>query len=270
MLAPPYGEAPRPLGVEPPEISASSAIVLDGASLEILYERDAFSRRAPASLTKIATAIVAAEHGNLDDRTVSLVHYWDLGDSTTMALEPGDEISVRDLLYGLMLVSGNDAAYVIARHMAGSDDAFAIAMNLLVERMQLQDTQFRNPHGLTEVGHYSTAYDLALLSRHLMANSTLREIVSTEQIIVTAERDGEEVEFDLFNHNPLLEYTPGVDGVKTGFTETAGRTFAVSVERDGRRLYIVLLDAPDRAQDAIALIEWAYEAHEWEGGTLLP
>lgn len=262
-LAPPYADPPARLGVPPPEISAASAIVLDGGSLEILFERHAFERRTPASLTKIATAIVAAEHGNLDDVAVSDVHYWTLGDSTTMALEPGDEISIRDLLYGMMLVSGNDAAHVIARHLAGSDEAFAIAMNLLVERLQLEDTRFLNPHGLTQEGHYSTAYDLALLSRHLMANPALYEIVSTEQLIVTALRDGEEIEFDLFNHNPLLEYTPGVDGVKTGFTVTAGRTFAVSVEREGRRLYIVLLDAPERAQDAIALIEWAYEGHEW-------
>jgi serine-type D-Ala-D-Ala carboxypeptidase (penicillin-binding protein 5/6) len=261
----PTAPPPVALGIPAPEISASAAIVMDGDSLEVLYERNARVRRSPASLTKIATAIVVAEHANLDDVATSDVHYWMLPDSTVMGLEPGDEVTLRDLLYGLMLVSGNDAAIVLARRLAGSEEAFAIAMNLLVDRLGLQDTRFQNPHGLTEPGHYSTAYDLALLSRHLMSIPELREIVGTEQLIVTGMREGEEVEFDFYNHNPLLNYTPGVDGVKTGFTEDAGRTFAVSINRDDRRVYIVLLDAVERAQDAMALIEWAYEAHTWPG-----
>ncbi len=262
-LSPPTASAPTALGIEAPEISAASAVVLDGDSLAVLYEFNARERRQPASLTKIVTAIVTVEHASLDDVAVSNVHYWDLPGSTVMGIEPNDALSLRNLLYGLMLVSGNEAAQVLAHHLAGSEEAYVVAMNLLVERLGLNDTQFRNVHGLSEPGQYSTAYDLALLSRHLMGYESLREIVGTEEITVTGVRAGEVIDFELYNHNPLLNYTDGVDGVKTGFTEEAGRTFAASVERDGHRIYVVLLDAPSRAQDAIDLIEWAYEAHDW-------
>jgi D-alanyl-D-alanine carboxypeptidase len=259
--------APEPgpiaLGVPAPEVSATSAIVVDNASLQVLYGKDAYSRRGPASLTKIATAIVTMEHARLDDVASSPVHYWDLGDSSTMGLEPGDEITVRELLFGLMLVSGNDAATVLADHVSGTEEAFVVEMNRLASRLGLQDTHFENAAGLTSPGHYSTAWDLVLLSRYLMRFPDLRTVVGTEEYTATATRSGETVTFDLYNHNPLLNYTPGVDGVKTGFTEEAGRTFSVTAERDGHRIYIVLLDTTLRAQDSQALIEWAFANHRW-------
>lgn len=254
---------PIALGTPAPEISASSAIVVDDASLQVLYGKDAYTRRGPASLTKIATAIVTMEHARLEDVATSPVHYWDLGDSSTMGLEPGDEITVRELLYGLMLVSGNDAATVLADHISGTEAAFVEEMNRLASRLGLRDTHFENAAGLTSPGHYSSAWDLVLLSRYLMRFPDLRTIVGTEEYTATATRAGETVTFDLYNHNPLLNYTPGVDGVKTGFTEEAGRTFSVTAERDGHRIYIVLLDTTLRAQDSQALIEWAFANHRW-------
>ncbi|MCK9486855.1 MAG: D-alanyl-D-alanine carboxypeptidase [Dehalococcoidia bacterium] len=258
--------APDALGIPAPEITAAAAIVLDDASLAVLYDRGAHEVRPPASVTKIATAIVAVERRPLDDLVTSPVHYWDLvieGDSSTMGLESGDVLTLRDMLLGLMLVSGNDAAIAIAEHVSGSQEAFVAEINALAERLGLEHTRFTNVAGLYEDGHYSTAWDLALLSRYLMRFPDLRQVVGTEQTVVTGERDGETVEFDLYNHNPLLNYTPGVDGVKTGFTEEAGRTFSVTAERDGHRVYIVLLDSTLRAQDSQALIEWAFENHRW-------
>ncbi len=257
---------PVALGTPAPEISAEAAIVVDDASMEVLYEKAGHERRPPASVTKIATAIVAVEHRPLDTPMTSRVHYWDLAteaDSTTMGLEPGDTLALRDLLYGLMLVSGNDAALTIAEHVAGSEEAFVREMNALAGRLGLTDTHFTNAAGLYDDEHYSSAWDLVLLSRYLMRFPDLREIVGTEQAIVTGDRGETEVEFDLYNHNPLLNYTPGVDGVKTGFTEEAGRTFSVTAERGGHRVYIVLLDTTARAQDSQALIEWAFSNHRW-------
>ena len=262
----PLAVPPTPVeGVPFPEISAGAGIVLDGDSLAVLWDRNAHGRREPASVTKMMTAILAAENASMDAVFTSDVHHWALEwDSSTMGLEPGDQLTLRDLLLGMMLVSGNDAAIVIGRHIAGSDQAFVDAMNVLAARMGLQDTHFMNAHGFSQPGHYSSAYDLALIARYLMSIPALREIVGTEEITVTGVgAEGQERSFDLYNHNPLLNYTPGVDGVKTGFTEGAGRTFAVTAERAGHRVYIVILDAPLRAEDSIALIEWAFAAHRW-------
>ncbi|MDA1240542.1 MAG: D-alanyl-D-alanine carboxypeptidase [Chloroflexi bacterium] len=252
-------------GVPAPIISAGAAVVIDGDSLAVLYEHNAYQQREPASLTKIATAILVAENASMEAVFTSDVHHWELEwDSSTMGLEPGDQLTVRDLLLGLMLVSGNDAAIVLGRHIAGNDAQFVDALNALALRLGLTDTHFMNPHGFSERGHYSSAHDMAMLARHLMSIPALREVVGTEVTTVTGTgADGQERTFNLYNHNPLLNYTPGVDGVKTGFTERAGRTFAASVERDGHRIYVIILDAPTRAEDAILLIEWAYAAWEW-------
>jgi D-alanyl-D-alanine carboxypeptidase len=256
---------PRSLGTPPPEISATSAIVVDDGSLAVLYDKDAYSQRAPASITKMATAILAVERGVLDEPVAADIHYWELAlwGGSTMGLEPGDVLTLRDLLYGLMLVSGNDAAQTIATHIAGSEEAFVADMNALAARLGMDATHFMNADGLSQPGHLSSAWDLVLLGRYLMRFPDLREIVGTEEITVFGMRDGLPVEFDLYNQNPLLNYTPGVDGLKTGFTEQSGRTFAFTAEREGHRVYIVLLDSALRAQDAIALVEWAFANHEW-------
>ena len=263
--APSTEVAPISLGIPVPEVSASAVIVVDDATLAVLYDKDGFTRRAPASLTKIATAIVTVERARLHEEAVSPVHYWELEDSSTMALEPGDVFTLRELLYGLMLVSGNDAAITIAEHVAGTEEAFVAEMNQLVARLGLTDTHFENTEGLSAPGHYSSAWDLAILSRYLMRFPDLRQIVGTEEHTAVGTRGGEPLALELYNHNPLLNYTPGVDGVKTGYTEEAGRTFVFTAERNGNRVYIVLLDTVLRAHDSQALIEWAFENHQWPG-----
>ncbi|MDA1009936.1 MAG: D-alanyl-D-alanine carboxypeptidase [Chloroflexi bacterium] len=266
------GPGPSSLGIPVPEVSAAAAIVVDDASLAVLYDKDGYTPRPPASVTKMATAVVALEHGRLDDVATSSLHFWDLAleDGSTMGLEPGDQVTIRELLYGLMLVSGNDAAETIAEHVTGSEEAFVAEMNALADRLGMESTRFTNPVGLSEPGHVSSPWDLMLLGRYLMRFPDLREIVATEQHIAGGLRNGEVVEFDLYNHNPLLNYTDGVDGLKTGFTEQSGRTFALTAERSGHRIYIVLMDTTLRAQDAIALVEWAFGNHVWPGNTEPP
>ena len=260
--------APRSPGLPVPELSAAAAIVVDDASMEVLYALDGYTPRPPASVTKMATAVIAAEQGRLDDVVTSTVHYWDLAyaaDSTTMGLEPGDQLTLRELLYGLLLVSGNDAAEMIAEHISGSTEAFVAEMNALAERLGMEDTHFVTVDGLSAPGHASSPWDLVLLSRYLMRFPDLRELVGTEEYTAHGTRNGEPVGYDLYNHNPLLNYTPGVDGIKTGFTEDAGRTFSLTAERDGHRVYIVLMDTVLRAQDSQELLEWAFANHVWPG-----
>lgn len=260
--------APRSLGLPVPELSAAAAIVVDDASMEVLYALDGYTPRPPASVTKMATAVIAAEQGRLDDLVTSTVHYWDLAyaaDSTTMGLEPGDQLTLRELLYGLLLVSGNDAAEMIAKHISGSTEAFVGEMNALAARLGMEDTHFVTVDGLSAPGHASSPWDLVLLSRYLMRFPDLREIVGTEEHTAEGLRNGEVVGYALYNHNPLLNYTPGVDGIKTGFTEDAGRTFSLTAERNGHRVYIVLMDTVLRAQDSQAILEWAFSNHVWPG-----
>src|SRR5690606_3653039 len=150
----------------------------------------------------------------------STVHYWDLAyeaDSTTMGLLPQDQVTLRELLYGLMLVSGNDAAEMIAEHISGSQEAFVARMNELAARLGMEATRSVTVAGLAAPGHASSPWDLVLLSRYLMRFPDRREIVSTEEYSARGIRNGEPVGYNLYNHNPLLNYPPGVDGIKTGF-----------------------------------------------------
>lgn len=261
ILVPP-ATAPPPAynGLPIPAVEAASILVFDDASATVLYERDAHRRLPPASLTKMATAILVLQAGDID-RAVTvnpdIGHYLEL-DASTMGLEPGDRFSIRDLLYGMLLPSAADAADILAAETAGSIGNFVTRMNGLAGVLGLQDTHFIDPHGIGGPGHYSSAYDLVFLARYAMTFDTFRQIVGTESYVAHGSRD-----LELLNNNPLLGYTPGVDGVKTGFTEEAGKTFVVSAVRDGHRIYVVMLDAPDRAFDAIALIDWAFAAHNW-------
>jgi D-alanyl-D-alanine carboxypeptidase len=210
---------------------------------------------------KIATAVAAIEAVDHDREGDIDVDAWQLeveGDSSVMGLEAGDRFSMRDLLYGLLLPSGSDAAVAIARAVSGSEAGFVPRMNALAARLGLRDTHFVDPDGLADVGQYSSAYDLALLARFAMSFPAFREIVSAEQWMAHGNRD-----IELLNSNPLLGYTPGVDGVKTGFTDGAGRTYVASATRDAHQIFVVLLNDQFRARDAIALIEWAFSAYRW-------
>jgi D-alanyl-D-alanine carboxypeptidase len=255
----PWGGAPalRPGAPAPPRTGALSALVLDEASAAVLYEADAHRRLPPASLTKIAAAVVALRAGDLDTEAVSDVDGFLMRGSTTMGLLAGDRISRRDLLYGLMLPSGNDAALVLGRSVAGSDDAFVARMNALVEELGLRDTSFATPHGLGRLG-YSSAYDLAILSRHAMQLPEFANVVQTTNWGVTGSR-----RYSVYNVNGFIFNYAGADGVKTGFTNGAGKTLVASATRDGHRLYAVLLNDAATTSDAAALLDWAFRNHTW-------
>jgi len=265
VLAPatvlPRSALPERLGGVPPAVQARAVLVFDDASGTALYESNSHDRLPPASLTKIATAVVVLEaHESLDtviETHPDLEKEW-LEDSSSMGLEPGDRFSLRELLYGMLMVSGGDAARELAIATAGTESAFVERMNGLAERLHLDDTHFADVQGLDASDQFSSAWDMALLSRYAMTFPVFREIVGTETHVAAGSR-----ELPLYNFNPLLNYTPGVDGIKTGFTEQAGHTFVASVERDGHRVTVVMLNAQSMALDSIALIEWAFASHRW-------
>ena len=260
-ISPPLttANAPRHVGGPAPEVEAAAVIVIDAASGAVLHEHNARTRLPPASLTKIATAALAIEGSDLDAWVRADGDYGMLdADSSLMGLATGDCFTVRDLLYGLMLWSGNDAALTIARHVAGSDEAFVASMNTFVERLGLDNTRFANPHGLHEDSLYSTAYDLAVLTRYAMTLPTF-EAIAGEHSWTTS---GSEVIL-MRTRNTFLSSYDDADGVKTGWTEEAGFTLVASATRDGKRVIAVLLNAPERASAAAMLVEWAFTDHTW-------
>ncbi len=255
-LPPPAPTGSPPLAIRalpPPPVSASAVAIVDAASGAVIYERNGHRTAPPASLTKIATAILTVESRRLDAWVPVTVDSREMGDSSVMGLRPGDCFRERDLLYGLMLPSGNDAALALGRFQAGSDDAFVGRMNALVLRLGLGETHFENAHGLNASGHYSSAYDLAMLARYAMTLPDFAGAVSARQWTALGSRT-----IALTNTNTMLGGYLGADGVKTGFTEEAGRTMVASATRDGRRVFIALLNAPDRDADARKLFDWTF------------
>jgi D-alanyl-D-alanine carboxypeptidase len=241
-----------------PVISARAAAVLDDRCGGLIFSRQAHRRLAPASLTKIAAALVALETADLDETVAVDVDGFYYGDSTVMGLETGMRLTLRDLLYGLLLPSGNDAAVAIARHIAGDVPDFVARMNAKAKSLGLADTHFTNPHGLDAPGHYSSAYDMAVLARYAMSNPTFSKIVRTK--LWQPRWPGQE----LWNGNLLLWLYPESDGVKIGWTEGAGQTMVATAQRDGRRLFVALLGSEDRYTDAIRLLDWGFQQPEEE------
>ncbi len=259
-IPPPSAPAPLPDHAKPaPQISAEAAVVIDADSGAVLFDKDARESYAPASLTKIATAILAIEGSDLGGWVENDVDSRVMHDSSLMGLLPGDCFTVADLLYGLMLPSGNDAAIALGRHLTGSDGEFVAAMNTLLHRLGLEDSNFANPHGLDEPGHHASAYDLAMLARYGMTLPEFQSVVGETYWTAHGSR-----QLSMRNGNYLLDYAD-VDGVKTGFTDDAGLTLVASATRDDRRLFVVLLNAPNRFDEARWLLDWAFEEHRWPG-----
>jgi D-alanyl-D-alanine carboxypeptidase (penicillin-binding protein 5/6) len=236
-----------------PWVSALSAVVIDGTSGEVLYDKEAHVARPPASLTKIFTAILAIEGHDLDAWAKVDVDSRQMPGSSLMGLLPGDCFRLRDLVYGLMLPSGNDAALAIARYTAGSDGAFVEEMNALLVRLGLVDSSFANPHGLDQSGHVASAYDLTMAARYGMSLPAFAQIVGTTQWTARGSRT-----INLPNVNGFLTSYSGADGIKTGFTGGAGTSLVASATRNGHRVYVTLLNAPNRYGDAQALMDWAF------------
>jgi len=243
----------------PPEFNGGSALIMDMATGKVVFALNAHVRIAPASTTKIMTAIVALEKGDLARKiTIKKDH---LQEGSFMGLSPGDVLTLEDLLWGLLLPSGNDAAMAIADGVGGSVDAFVQMMNQKATELGLKDTHFVNPHGLDEDDQYSSAYDLAVTSCYAMRNPLFAKMVGTRVYTVNASRV-----FLLENANQLLHPVrgvPGVDGIKTGYTEKAGDSLVSSVTRQGRRVIVVAMGTPSRDQASIPLIEYAFRAFTW-------
>ncbi|MGE5484522.1 MAG: serine hydrolase [Ignavibacteriales bacterium] len=248
-----------PPAAPPPRISADAAVVMDFKSGAVLYEKRAHRPMHPASITKMMTAIIALERGYLGDVvTVSQNAAYTPGSS--MGLSPGSRYLLEDLLAGLMIVSGNDAAVAIAEHLAESEQAFVAVMNEKARKIGALRTTFVNSHGISEPGHLTTAYDLALIARYGLSIPYFATLVSTR------ERDAWRLDkmrdVPLANTNRLLWGFQGADGVKTGTTSAAGECLCASATRDGMRVIAVVLHADSRWADSETLLEYAFNSFE--------
>lgn len=233
-----------------PSLYAPAALLGDHDTNQPLASLDARRPRAMASITKIMTALLVLERANLADRVV--VSPTALVGGSSMGLTAGEALTVEDLLWGMLLVSGNDAAMALAEHMAGSETAFVQLMNQRAAELGMASTRFANPHGLDAPEHYASAYDVWLLTQEALRNPLFREIVATPSKTVAGR--------PLFNRNELLNAFPGADGVKTGTTVAAGESLVASVSRNGHRAVAVILGSQDRYSDARALFAH-YVAH---------
>ena len=237
--------------MEQPEISAGSAVVMHSGG-EIIYEKNADVKSLIASTTKIMTAIVAIENCELDSELE--VDAASCGiEGSSMYLRPGQAVTVEELLYGLLLVSGNDAADALAKYTAGSIEKFAALMNEKARSLGMTGTSFSNPHGLDAEQHYSTARDMALLMDYCMQNDDFARIISA-----SSKQVGEQ---SYYNHNKLLWRCDGCIGGKTGYTLAAGRCLVSCCEREGTRFICVTLSDPDDWNDHCRLYDWAFSQY---------
>lgn len=233
-----------------PGTSARSAILIHAGTGEVLYESNADEKMLIASTTKIMTAVVVLE--NIDiDKIVTIEPGWCGIEGSSMYLKAGEEYSVRELLLGMLLVSGNDAACSLACAAAGDIESFAALMNEKAAKLGMANSSFKNPHGLDEDGHYSTARDMARLMEYAMANPDFAEITGCKSYSIG--------DVSYVNHNKLLWNCDGCIGGKTGYTKASGRSLVSCCERGGARYICVTLGDPDDWRDHEALYHWAEE-----------
>lgn len=238
----------------PPEtISAQAVLVYDVDADRVLIQHNAAVARAPASLIKLMTALLILEKGGLDQ--IVVVEGEDLVGEATMGLQVGELLTAEDLLWGLLIPSGNDAAMALARHHSGRVDAFVQRMNLRAQELGLAQTNFANPNGFDAVGQISSAQDLLTLIRLLWKYPLFRQIVGT----ASAEVAGH----SLVSTNQLLGTFPGANGVKTGTTTAAGQSLIAGIDRSGHQLFAVILGSQDRYFDARALVAVAGKSFAW-------
>lgn len=236
-----------------PPVSANSMILMHADSGEVLCEKNSEHPMLIASTTKIMTALIAAEHLN-PNREVIISPAWTRVEGSSMYLRPGESYTVRDLLYGLMLSSGNDAAMALACTVSETADEFAKRMNEKAQELGMENTHFTNPHGLDAEDHYSCAADLSILMAAAMKNPLFSQITSSRSYSTHGAT--------YVNHNKLLWRYNGICGGKTGFTKAAGRCLVTVCERNNLTLICVTLSAPDDWRDHSALYDWAYREYE--------
>lgn len=243
-----------------PKLNSRIAVAYDRRSGEIIWGKDENKRTAMASTTKIMTAIVTLENCDLT-QTVTISPKSAGTGGSRLGLKTDDKITMNDLLYGLMLESGNDAAVAIAENVGGSVEGFAELMNEKARELKLENTHYVTPHGLDDPEHYTTAVELAKLTDYALENRTFAKIVNTKNYTITINGYPKAIS----NTNELLGYLEGVNGVKTGFTNNAGRCLVTSINRNGFEIITVILQADTkkiRTADSIKLIEYVYKNYE--------
>ncbi|MGI6611241.1 MAG: D-alanyl-D-alanine carboxypeptidase family protein [Limnochordia bacterium] len=251
-IVPSLGVAYVPSAHSGPPTSAWAAIVYENTTKTVLYAKNEHTTRAPASLTKIMTALLALENGRMDDTvTVSRLAAGMWGSSAH--LRSGQQIKLRDLLYGMLLPSGNDAAVAVAEHIGGSLPAFVEMMNLRAVELGARHTRFANPHGLDHPEHYSTAFDLAMLSRVALLYPNFADAVQTRTYTAS------ESSSTWSNTNKLLWSFEGAEGIKTGTTGQAGNCLAAAASRQGMQLIVVVLSSANRWKEASRLFTYAFD-----------
>jgi D-alanyl-D-alanine carboxypeptidase len=246
-----FAEAPPP-----PSHHARAAALIDVTSGRILFSQRGDEPMKIASLTKIMTAIVAIEHGNLDD-VVTVSRRAAGMEGSSIYLRVGEKMTLHNLLYGLMLRSGNDAAMAIAEHVGGSVEGFVYLMNRKAEELGLANTHYMNPHGLDHPDHYMSANDLAKLTAYALKNPVFKNIVKTR--VKTAPNPYEPWDYKWVNKNKMLQMYEGADGVKTGYTKQASRTLVSSATRNGQQLAAVTLNDGNDWADHRRLLDYGFQ-----------
>lgn len=247
--------APQSEEPVPPSNHAQAAALIDVTSGRILYSKKGDERLRIASLTKIMTAIVAIERGNLKD-PVKVTKNSFAKEGSSLFLKLGEEMSLENLLYGLMLRSGNDAASAIAEHVGGSEEGFVLMMNEKATALGLSNSHFMNPHGLDHDEHYSSANDLAKLTAYALKNPTFHEIVKTP--VKRAPNPNEKWDYKWDNKNKMLRFYEGADGVKTGYTKKALRCLVSSATRNGQQIAAVTLNDGNDWNDHSKLLDYGF------------
>lgn len=243
------------LAADAPSVSASSAALMVAETRELIYGKNEHEQRGMASTTKIMTALLTLECAT-PQKEITVTEQMAAVEGTSMGLLPGDKVTYHDLVYGMLLASGNDAANTAAMSIAGSISDFAKLMNNRAERIGMVNTNFVTPSGLDADGHYSTAYDMALLGCTAIENPDFLEACSSTQAKLCY--GNEPYTRYLSNHNRLLKSFDGAVGIKTGFTQKSGRCLVSAAERDGITLVCVTLNAPNDWQDHAALLEYGF------------
>ena len=250
-----FSAAPLPVSqhISPPPVSARNIFIMDRPSKSVLLAQNADQQIFPASTTKMMTALVALDHFQLAE-TITVTQAYKIGQ--VVGFKPGESLTVEQLLYALLVQSGNDAAEILAENFPGGRSAFVAAMNQKARDIHLTNTHFVNPTGVDEAGLYSTAADLARLADVALRQPTFAKIVATENAVISTHV--------LTNVNQLLGKIPGVLGVKTGYTEGAGQALVTLVQRNDHPVILAVLESKDRFADSAALIDWVYSNWRWE------
>lgn len=244
-----------------PVLEASSGIVVDTSSGKTLFEKDINEKRQIASITKLMTAVIILEENGLNELVTVSQKAANIPGSKIW-LYPGEKIAVQNLLYAVLIHSGNDAAWALAEHNAGTVEAFVSKMNKKAQKLGMTNTNFQNPVGFDDSKNYSTAYDLSILSRYIFRKDFVRHAVIIKELSITSANG--DITHKLETTNELLDSYLNVKGLKTGHTEQAGLCLsAVSENEYGNQILTIILNSPDRFKETKLLTDWVFKSYIW-------